>query len=1419
MVMRPKQTTSQVLVLCAVICGLAGCSIESKRPSFDIYSVKTYRDIPGVTNEEIEAIEALKSSNRSFSFGTLPTTEAYILPDGDCAGFAIMFCELLSDLFGIPFVQEFHTWDSLKTGIDNKTIDFTGELTQTPDRMVYYFMSHPIAERSLGVFTNINSPEIETEVDINGLKVGFFNGTITAQFVIDAYPELDFEIVFFKDFSDAAMMIETGLIDAFIIDAVESYTFKDYAFIQSKELFQRAYTSVSLTTSHPEFESVISVMNKYITAGGVDKLYNLYRESMYQYAKYTFSVTLTDEERGYLEEITADDATVLIAAEYDNYPVGFYNEAENEFQGIALDVLKEISNLTGIKFQVATDRNTSWPLMIEMLRTGKVSLITQLLYSDEHEKDFIWSLPYASSHYALISKMDYPYLEMFQVVRSTVGLGNQSAYKDLYHRWFPNNNNVKYYDLYDELLDALEKGEIDLWMASEHTLLGLTNYRERPGYKVNVLFNSPIEESFFGFNKNDELLCSIIKKAQLFTDAARIEKNWISRTYDYSRKMANERSLYLSVSASVLLFLLIIMVVLYLKNNRTRELYREQMITLSTIYKSLPDLVYSKDVNGKYVSCNDSFEEFIGHPESEIIGKTPSEAYTADMIMAYKLMAMDRKVIKERTIVKGEGWLIYPDLSRRLFEIVKVPLINDGKVSGLLGLNRDITKYKEAEKAAQEASRAKSNFLAKMSHEIRTPMNAIIGMTELALRTKELNAAHKHILTVKQAGAHLLSIINDILDFSKIEMGKLEILPDDYSFSSLINDVISIIRMRVIDSQIRFAVFVDSKIPDALIGDETRIRQVLLNILNNAVKYTEKGFVSFTVNGEMIAEDVFNLNLEVMDSGRGIKQEDIKNLFGEYTQFDMEGNRGIEGVGLGLAISWNIIKAMGGDINVYSEYGRGSTFTITLPQRLSSHEVLAVVENIAEKRAIVYERREIYANSIMDTIENLGVKCSLVSNDVEFRDSMYNYPDSFVFISYNLLEMNRNAIAEFGANAKIVVLAEFGESIPDKKLSVLAMPVYSISIANVFNGITDSFGYSENDEHIVRFIAPSAKILIVDDINTNLKVAEGLMLPYKMQVSLCKSGKEAIEAVKATRFDIIFMDHKMPEMDGIMATLYIRTLNDMDPYYKNVPIIVLTANAVAGTREMFLNNGFNDFLSKPIDTVKLNSMLEKWIPRDKQKNVMGENIDIRVVRDKETDDEVIIEGIDTRKGILISGGTIESYLETLSIFHADGLKKIKDIKSSLGASDLPLFTIYIHALKSALANIGAGEMSSAARTLEVAGEQNDFGSIDLHIGRFLSDLELLLENINSVLAKQKKITVEDKNNEIIIHELLKLKDALNKLDAGIINRTIDNLRIMNLSENIADAIQNISDKILVCEYGDAIGIIEKIVHGEKQCTA
>ena len=711
---------------------------------------------------------------------------------------------------------------------------------------------------------------------------------------------------------------------------------------------------------------------------------------------------------------------------------------------------------------------------------------------------------------------------------------------------------------------------------------------------------------------------------------------------------------------------------------------------------------------------------------------------------------------------------------------------------------------------AEQASKSKSNFLAKMSHEIRTPMNAIIGMSELALREKEMSHnARGHVLTIRQAGSNLLAIINDILDFSKIESGKLEIVNGDYHFTSLINDVISIIRMRVINTNIRLVANVDSNIPCELHGDEVRIRQAVLNLLTNAVKYTERGSVSFTVSGKIADESTVVLTIGIADTGKGIHEDDMEKLFKDFVQVDMAHNKNVEGTGLGLVITKNIIEAMGGSISVSSVYGKGSTFTVTLPQKYNSPEKIASVENPTEKGVLVYERREVYADTIIRTLDDLGVGHAVVSDDDGFREGLASGKYAFVFAASSFVGSVRRMCAELKSKVRIVQLTAFGETTAERDVGVLAMPVYSATVANVLNGKPDAGSYIEEVISAGRFTAPDARVLVVDDINTNLKVAEGLMAPYGMRVDLRKSGYEAIEAVKTERYDIVFMDHMMPEMDGVEAAGRIRELGGEE--YRNLPIVALTANAVSGMKEMFLRNGFSDFLSKPIDTSKLNAVLGKWIPKEKQ------NRSVESCAAAEAGCAWInIDGVDVERGLSLASGQVKNYLQTLSVFCEDLREKSVEIKRALGKNDIASYTIYVHALKSAAANVGALSLSEDAKELEAAGKRMDAEFIIARTPLLLADLETLRNDISEAVSAAHEARMSEMppvDETAVKATLTELKAALEDWDAGAIRHCAGKVRNLN-APTPGGAVDKIMQKVLVGDYDEAVEQIDKLL-GEK----
>ena len=537
-----------------------------------------------------------------------------------------------------------------------------------------------------------------------------------------------------------------------------------------------------------------------------------------------------------------------------------------------------------------------------------------------------------------------------------------------------------------------------------------------------------------------------------------------------------------------------------------------------------------------------------------------------------------------------------------LFGIVMIYLF------GMQEKARESEELRAAKEMAEKANRAKNDFLANMSHEIRTPINAITGMNEMIIRESAEKDIRKYALDIKYASQTLLSLINDILDFSRIESGKMEIIEDNYEVAYLLRDAINMIRAREKKKGLQFNISIDSNMPKILYGDAVKVKQILSNILSNAVKYTKRGSVHLTADSNVQEDGTVILRMSVKDTGIGIKEEDIPLLFEGFERLNIKENRSIEGTGLGLAIIDRLTKRMNGKITVESVYGEGSTFTVYLPQKL------------------------IDATPLGDFEENY---------------------------------------------------------LKDRK---------------------DAMVYHES------FTAPEAKILVVDDNEINLSVARSLLKKTQMQITDCKSGAECLSLMKKEHYDVILLDHMMPEMDGI-ETLK-RSKEMEDNLCSETPVIALTANAMSGVREMYLNEGFDDYLSKPIEGKALETMLMKYLSKDKiVLSTEKEKVTVSQVKASEIPEEKTVtsdegqEYLSVSTGMKYCGESEEIYREMLSMFCNIKEQKKKQLDDSFAEKDYTNYVVYIHALKSSSLSVGGKAVSTLAAKLEKAGKQKDFDYI------------------------------------------------------------------------------------------------------------
>ena len=684
-------------------------------------------------------------------------------------------------------------------------------------------------------------------------------------------------------------------------------------------------------------------------------------------------------------------------------------------------------------------------------------------------------------------------------------------------------------------------------------------------------------------------------------------------------------------------------------------------------------------------------------------------------------------------------------------------------------------------KEAVAASQTKADFLASMSHEIRTPMNAIVGMTEMILRDDINPGVRENARNIKSAGNALLAIVNDILDFSKIESGKMEIINVRYQLTSVINDIINIISVRMVDKNLDLVVNIDPMIPSELVGDEIRIRQILLNLLNNAVKFTSEGHITLQVAYKPVSNDMCLLHFDVSDTGMGIRPEDKDRLFNSFQRLDTRQNRAVEGTGLGLSICKRLMDLMGGTISVESEYGKGSTFSFELHQYIARQKPMAGVLENKKEHVMYFDEKEIFRESARNDLQRLGVSARFASS-IKDLDPASNASYSYFFVSKPLFDEFSHEIRHFCSehgNPKIVLMFDKNElSSGYKDVLVVRRPVYSAVFASV---LTDKPIESlDSDEFQESFIAPEAKILVVDDNAVNLKVVKGLLEPYQMHVYTAGSGRQCIEILKdgKEKFDIIYMDHMMPELDGIDTLRLIRQMEG--EYFQKVPVIALTANAVSGVREMFFKEGFQDYVSKPIELAQLEKSLKSNLPPE------------MIIRKQHTvasaphfgEGAVQLRGVDCNRGLLNCGNNLENYISLLKVVYEDGMIKVERLRELAEAKNYAEYGIEAHALKSVAASIGATDLSEMAKDHEFANYDGRFEFIDGNYSDLVAQYRSLLDDIGlelkarGVLGSSEGVSSEENPKLPIAKEemdkaLITIRNSIEDFDADTALEKLD----------------------------------------------
>lgn len=699
----------------------------------------------------------------------------------------------------------------------------------------------------------------------------------------------------------------------------------------------------------------------------------------------------------------------------------------------------------------------------------------------------------------------------------------------------------------------------------------------------------------------------------------------------------------------------------------------------------------------------------------------------------------------------------------------------------------------------EEANRRTEDFLANVSHELRTPINAVTGITAVMIKNETDEEKKSKILSIQQAGYRLFDQIEDILDYTETDTGRLIVSENEYILSSVINDIIVSRRMSNKDDAPELIFDIDAGIPSVLLGDEKKIKKILKHLIDNGIKFTKKGGVYVRVY-TIQKEYGVNLCIQVRDTGIGIAEEELGRIKDKFYQSSGGRNRKAGGLGLGLSIVCGMVSAMEGFIQIESTVDIGTTVSVSIPQKVANEAPSLAVDKRDELCLACYLRaekykvpevRSFYDQMISHLVGGLGITLYRIYNSEEMKRFMSTYKITHLFLGKEEYEENKSYIESIDHNIRVVVISDDDEILPQgSSVTLIKKPFYALPVVNILNSGANGEGSREGES----MICPGLKVLVVDDEPMNLMVTRGILKDYQMDVSTAESGRKAISMCGKEDYDLILLDHMMPEMDGIETLKEIRKLNRKSS--RECIIIAFTANAVSGARDMFLQEGFDEFISKPVELTELERVLKKSLPKssykyvdkNKKADIIAETVEKcteqedsepsnsvkdELVQDNSVQDNSMMiqlekAGINTNSGIGYCNGDKDFYIELLTSFVDGANSKESELGNFFEKKDMKNYGIVVHALKSTAKMIGANSLSDNAKQAEAAAKADNLDYITAHHEELMMQYGNIVTSICEALeisvnnGQQKEEAKEERkiSKEELISQLKDLKDSL-----------------------------------------------------------
>ncbi len=996
-------------------------------------------------------------------------------------------------------------------------------------------------------------------------------------------------------------------------------------------------------------------------------------------------------------------------------PIEFLNEA-NEPKGISIGHLHQVEELSGLHFNLApslTNANKEQADIIAAVSNPKIL---------EGEGFELLETPYISIPYAIFTKNKEPHIKSLNDLKGKrVAVFKSSELIDILGKDYSNIIIVKV-DIANEALEALVQGKVDAYIGN--SVIVSYNAKNEGFANIFLAAETPYKANIYmAVRDNRPILKTILTKS--LNAITQQEKNEMLRRWS-GAAIVEEREfsydLLLKVSLGLLIFSTFIAFWNWKlkKEADLRKRVEVQLNLLNKCVQHLNDIVIITDAkkgDQRIIFVNDAFEKKTGYLREEVIGKTPKILQGSNT--SAKELSRIREALGNWTRVRAE-LINYTKSGEEYWLDLDISPVKDqaGWVTNWIAVERDITSRKatevellESKKQAEAANIAKSNFLANMSHEIRTPMNGVIGMTDLLLDTHLDETQLEYASFIKESSHNLLHILGDILDFSKIDANKLDIESIEFSLVNVVENCLDVVSANARTKNLNLISYVDTNIAPMLIGDPNRIRQVLLNLLSNAIKFTNKGDVSLNVSLIDNQHHGCQIGFTVKDAGIGIAIEVVQNLFQPFTQADDSVSRKFGGTGLGLSISKRLVELMHGSIKVESAVGAGSTFTVSLPFQIPDKLKQPInPTTINGLNALVVDSNILRAEAIENYLRSWGMSVFYSSTvDKKLSELLANQHFDVVIANARVADIDLSKLNEllvqYQMGIKIVLLFNSNSEKDISMHKCHAKILEPIKQSMLFDTLINVFDRRRKEITIDAdrrtsstatlhqgVVYSNYKVLVVDDNLLNLHLATAILKKIGVGVYAVASAKEGIEALQQHDFSIIFMDCQMPDLDGYQATKLIREAEHGTD--RRIPIVAMTANAMKGDREKCLEAGMDEYLTKPIDTVKLKAVIKHWLLSEKQSG--GELS--KVIEGTESLIDSAVFDIDQLKNMF--GDDEDTIKELLLAFVSSTPETLNQLKSAIVSIDFKKIKSCVHQLAGTSSSFGFKEFSNTCRALE-----------------------------------------------------------------------------------------------------------------------